>query len=385
MELLFLSPCVPNPPDRRDRIRAFHQLTRLANRHRVHLSCFAQSEQEIGHARALLDRCASVYTAPLFPFPLHAARAAGRFLAGESFHDALYFSARFRSDLLGLIGSRPIGGAVAGAPAMAPFVPAGMPFVLDLPERGSAYWMARARRDKPRFLFQTEAKRLALLEVREARRASLALAASPQIRAELLDRAPDVRCETAENGVDFDSFDPSASPRDARLAARRYLLFCGRLDCRDNQRGILDFARNVFPALAARDPGLELIIIGRHPPPSILALNAIPGVEVAGTVEDVRPYYRHAAATVAPLPVVRGVPNKVLESLAMNRPVLASPEVCDAFGSELPEGVFRCSSAEDYARPPAEGHFRRAAMGRFSWKKNLAVLERAVAALGKSQ
>lgn len=383
MELLYLSHCVPNPPNKGEKIRSYHELTHLAARYRVHLSCFARSEQEIKDAKALLDRCASVYVAPLFPFPLHLARAAGRFLLGGSLNDALYSSRRFSQDLLALIGSRPVRAAVAYTAVMAPFVPRDMPFVLDMTDVDSEKWRAYAQYRKPSFLFQTEAERLVALELREARRASLTLLTTEAEKHELLKHDASLRCAVMENGVDFDYFDPAACPADTALAARKYLLFCGTLDYFPNEQGVVEFARRVFPLLRRRDPDLELLIVGRNPPPRVLALSAEPGVEVAGTVSDVRPYYRHAQATVAPLQIARGVQNKVLESLAMNRPVLASPAVCRTFGQQLPDGVHCCAAPEDYGLPVREGDFRRRARERFTWKKNLGVLERAVSEITK--
>lgn len=385
MELLFLSHCVPNPPDKGEKIRAHYELSRLAARHRVHLSCFARSEQEIEDARALLDRCASVYAAPLFPFALHLGRAAGRFLLGGCLNCAFYSSRRLAQDLLSLVGSRAVAGAVAYSAVMAPFVPAEMPFVLDMVDVDSEKWRAYAKYRKPSFLFETEAKRLVQLEVREARRARLTLLTTAAEREELLKYDSSLRCAVMENGVDFDYFDPQSCPPDPELAARRYLLFCGTLDYFPNRQGIADFARQVFPALRRSDPQLELLIVGRNPAPDVLALAAVPGVQVTGSVPDVRPYYLHALATVAPLKIARGVQNKVLESLAMNRPVLASPAVCRTFGPDLPGGVRCCSLPEDYLPPYPAGDWRRHARRRFTWKKNLTVLDEAVARLARPQ
>lgn len=381
MELLYLSHCVPYPPDKGDKIRAYHELTALAERHRVHLSCFARTEKELDDSRKLLDRCASVYCAPLFPFFLHLARAGLRFAAGGSLNDAFHSSRRFSQDLLALLESRPIGGAVAYTAVMAPFVPSGMPFVLDMTGVDSEKWRAYARHRKPSVLFETEAERLVRLETAQARRARITLLTTAAERETLLRLDASLRCEVMENGVDFDFFAPGRAPEDPRLASRQYLLFCGSLDYFPNEQGIAEFARTIFPQLRQREPDLELLIVGRNPKPRVLALGAIPGVEVAGTVEDVRPYYRCARATVAPLSIARGIQNKVLESLAMNKPVLASPAVCQTFGGTLPEGVRCCQTIDDYAAPPRGRDIRKSAKQRFSWKKNLAVLERAVAAL----
>jgi glycosyltransferase involved in cell wall biosynthesis len=45
---------------------------------------------------------------------------------------------------------------------------------------------------------------------------------------------------------------------------------------------------------------------------------------VTGRVEDVRPYIQQARVSVAPLQIARGIQNKVLEALAMAKPVIAT-------------------------------------------------------------
>jgi glycosyltransferase involved in cell wall biosynthesis len=96
-------------------------------------------------------------------------------------------------------------------------------------------------------------------------------------------------------------------------------------------------------------------------------------VTVTGSVPDVRPYLAGAWAVVAPLRIARGIQNKVLEALAMDKPVLASPSVCRTFGPDLPVGIVCCDSPEDYRRalasPGQTG--RRAARERFSWTANV--------------
>jgi hypothetical protein len=105
----------------------------------------------------------------------------------------------------------------------------------------------------------------------------------------------------------------------------------------------------------------------------------------------VRPYLAGAKAVVAPLLTARGIQNKVLEALAMGRRVFASEEVCRTFGSQLPLGVVRCSTAEDYvaelaracdALPASDATIRQAACERFSWIRNAPELARGLRCLG---
>lgn len=381
MELLYLSHCVPAPPDKGEKIRAHHELNELSRRHSVHLACFAREPEELEQARALVDRCASVYVAPLFPFAMHLARAGSRFLIGSCLNTAFYSSQAMRADIAQLMESRKIGGAVAYTAVMSPYVPDGLPFVLDLTDVDSEKWLQYARERKPGFLFKTEARRIRALEAREARRARLTLLTTRPEERLFRSFAAEARTAVLENGVDFGYFDPDAAPRSAELAGRNYLVFAGSMDYWPNQQAVTDFARRVLPVLRGREPELEFLIVGRKPSPSVLGLAREPGVEVCGTVPDMRPYYFHARAVVAPLTLARGIQNKVLEALAMDKPVLASEAVCATFGEKLPAGVELCRKPEDYLDVPAVRNIRKSARARFSWKTNLAVLTDAVEGL----
>ena len=81
-EVLFLSQCVPNPPDKGERIRGFHLLSHLAGRYRVHLVCFARHAAELENALVLQDRCASVYV-ELLPLRRYARRRRDEFCSGK--------------------------------------------------------------------------------------------------------------------------------------------------------------------------------------------------------------------------------------------------------------------------------------------------------------
>ena len=99
-----------------------------------------------------------------------------------------------------------------------------------------------------------------------------------------------------------------------------------------------------------RRPETRLVIVGAEPSRKIRSLANNRGVEVTGTVPDVRPYVRGSAATVAPLAIARGTQNKILESMAMGVPVVCS-EIAARGVDALPnEHLLTASSAEEYAR-----------------------------------
>ena len=142
---------------------------------------------------------------------------------------------------------------------------------------------------------------------------------SEREREVLLARVPAARVEVVGNGVDCDFF---AQPA-AVASTRQDVLFLGRMDYHANIDAALYFVREVWPLVRERRPDLRLVIVGAQPPPAILALRQ-QGITVTGTVDDVRPYYHSALASVVPLRVGGGTRLKVLEAMAAGTPVVST-------------------------------------------------------------
>ena len=145
---------------------------------------------------------------------------------------------------------------------------------------------------------------------------------------------PRARIETIPNGVDVAFFAPDA----AESVRPRSLVWAGGMDWFPNADAIEWFASSLWPALAADDPERTAVIIGRHPPARATSLAAAdPRVEVLGFVDDVRPYVRRAATYICPIRVGGGTRLKVLDALALGRPLVATRIGVEGIG--LVDGV----------------------------------------------
>ena len=102
------------------------------------------------------------------------------------------------------------------------------------------------------------------------------------------------------------------------------LLFTGAMDYHANVDGVVWFCRRIFPRIKETFPTAKFYIVGSNPHPSVKSLEMIDGVHVTGFVEDMRPYYQMADVCVIPLRLARGVQNKVLEAMAMAKPVVTT-------------------------------------------------------------
>ena len=109
----------------------------------------------------------------------------------------------------------------------------------------------------------------------------------------------------------------------ASAAGRIKLLFVGTMDYHANIDGVLWFATSILPALLAKYPGLQFVVVGRNPPTEIGRLNGR-NIQVVGRVADVRSYYRDCLAAVVPLRVGSGTRIKILEAMAAFTPVVST-------------------------------------------------------------
>ncbi|MDH4053924.1 MAG: TIGR03087 family PEP-CTERM/XrtA system glycosyltransferase [Gammaproteobacteria bacterium] len=145
------------------------------------------------------------------------------------------------------------------------------------------------------------------------------------------------------NGVDASYFSPSGDSYRANS-----ICFVGRMDYYPNQQGVTEFCDHVLPLLRRRLPDVSLTIVGAEPSRAIRRLGLRPGVEVTGTVDDVRPYVWRSAASIAPLAIARGTQNKVLESMAMGVPVVCSRKAARGVDAIPGQHLLVADTPEEY-------------------------------------
>ena len=160
----------------------------------------------------------------------------------------------------------------------------------------------------------------------------------------------DARVFMIENGVDTSYYSDAQIEKAA--GARRdtpgknRIVFVASMDYHANIEGAVSFAREVWPRLRARQPELVFTIVGRDPSPEIRALALTPGIEVTGTVDDVRPFYRNAVAAIVPLNVGGGSRLKILEAMAAGVPVVSTTLGAEGLAVRHGENILIADSTE---------------------------------------
>lgn len=316
-DILFLAHRVPYPPDRGDKVRSHHVMRHLSGLGRVHLATFADDPRDMGHEDALSQWCASV---AVLPRTKGNARAAVEALAGgRTVSEAAFDSAAMRAKVAEMLTARRYDAVYVYSGQMAQYLPADLPFVMDFVDMDSAKFAAYAEdaRGPMRWMMRREARKLAAVEATVAGRARASLLVSAA-EADLFARTSGAdRVVAIENGIDTAFFDPAqAVPVEA---GQPLIVFTGQMDYRPNIDAVRWFAAEVLPLI----PQARFAIVGRSPTAAVRAL-AGERVIVTGEVADVRGWIAAASVVVAPLLLARGIQNKVLEAMAMARPVVAS-------------------------------------------------------------
>jgi glycosyltransferase involved in cell wall biosynthesis len=165
---------------------------------------------------------------------------------------------------------------------------------------------------------------------------------------ELLRRdAPETRTAVIPNGVDIDYFRPSEGTVEPDT-----IMFFGAINYYPNTEGLLFFLDEVFPLVKRQHPGARLWIVGQQPPPSIIQ-RAGGDVLVTGLVEDVRPYIERAAVVIAPLRIGGGTRLKIVEAMAMGKPIVATHLGAEGLKMQDGKDILLADTAQHFARQVA--------------------------------
>ena len=324
-KILFLAHRLPFPPDKGDKIRAFHMIRRLAARHEVWLGAPIDDRTDLSRFDPVALGCVESMCPRLGP-GRRAFNMASALLGGDALSIARFrhpdltrwiqqILQETRPDLVVLYSS------ALGEPLLG-LLPDGVPLLVDFVDADAAKWTTYAAASPwpLSWLFRREARKLTAFESDLLSRTDAALLVSDAERQVMASMQPKwvAKLEAMANGVDLEAFPP------APLADGQLIVMCGRMDYLANVDGARWFAKEVFPLIREQAPAAVFRIVGAAPTGIVRALARLPGVEVTGAVPNVWPHLAQARVVVAPLRFARGIQNKVLEGMAAARPVVAT-------------------------------------------------------------
>jgi sugar transferase (PEP-CTERM/EpsH1 system associated) len=350
MDILYLAHRIPYPPNKGEKIRAFHQLLHLSQHHTIHLVCLVDDPNDLEYVSILERYCASVvavYRRKTSALCL-AARA---LLTRKPLSVAAFYRKALAEEIARKLHTETVDVIFVSSAAMAEYVleVSTLPRVIDFVDVDSEKWRQYAQHHAIplAWIYDLEARRLAAYEAHIAHVFNHAILISHAEKRLFQQRIGDRPIAVISNGVDLNYFVPAS----AKAASHRLptLVFTGAMDYFPNVDAVEYFCSAIFPLVRAVVPDCWFSIVGRHPTRRVLALSKHPNVTVTGAVPDVRPYLAQATIAVAPFRLARGVQNKVLEAMASGLPVVGTSRAFEGIMATEEDGIRIADDPQHFA------------------------------------
>lgn len=349
-KLLYLVHRIPYPPNKGDKIRSFHFLKALAEKYEIYLGTFIDDPDDWQYVDALKSYCKDSFCVDLQPKWAKLISLSG-FLSNEALSLPYYRNQALQTWVDSVIETHDIQQAMIFSSPMAQYLVnhPQVDLVADYVDVDSDKWLqyAKSKRWPASWVYQRESLKLLDYEIDMANRAKSTLFVSEQESQLFKQLAPSVseKIDYVNNGVDTVFFDPSLTYESPFAQAEMAIVFTGAMDYWANVDAVIWFAQEVFPLVKQQCADARFYIVGSKPTKQVLQLaEADESIIVTGRVEDVRHYVANAAVVIAPLRIARGIQNKVLEAMAMAKPVVVTPAAME--GIAVTENIQIAVAAE---------------------------------------
>jgi len=328
--LLFLMQRLPYPLIKGEKIRNWHILNYLTKWYDVHFGCLIDDPADAQHIDTVRALCKDMFTAPLDRKRAKLTCLTG-LLTGEPLSVTFFRDRGLRRWVEDVMTRVKPEMTFVNSSNMAPYVldlPRTGKLVVELGDVDSEKFRSYSETAGPpmRQVYRREWRLVRKLERRVALEADRSVLVTEAEAALLRSHVPAAAGKIVgiSCGVDHRYFDPSHAFAAPFPPGPPAFVFTGTMDYLPNIDAVIWFAREVLPIIRRTIPGTRFFIVGGSPADAVRALASIEGVTVTGRVPDVRPYVSHATAAIAPMRIARGIQNKVLEAMAMAKPVIVT-------------------------------------------------------------
>ena len=327
MRILFLTGRLPYPPNRGDRLRAYHFLRVLSQEHQVTLLSFIADERETGNIGPLRPYCDDIQL-------VHRGQWQSKLGAAMNFWrplplQSLYYRSQVMQQAVSsILARRRFDAVYVHLFRMAQYIGnrSSLYRILDLTDAVSG----ELRRSMPyqsllwRTIYRVELPRIIRYEKQVMQNFDETwLISEAEKRFLLRDReVAGTELVIIPNGIDTERFRPSGPP-----VHQPVLIFVGHMSVLHNVDAAEHLVHDILPLVRASVPDARLHLVGAEPSDRVLRLGKVPGVQVFGHVNDLNAGLSGAAVFAAPLRFAAGIQNKVLEAMAAGLPVVTTSVV----------------------------------------------------------
>jgi glycosyltransferase involved in cell wall biosynthesis len=348
LRVLVVGAWFPYPPRWGWAMRVYHLARQLAERHDVTLLTYGTSADRENVAE--LEQQSLTVEIVAREAPTRLARRKDQLASLVSrtpFEPYTTHSREMQDAIDRLFASGPFDVVQLESTLVWPFrFPEGTPLVLDEHNVDyETYARMREGTSSPlrKAFYKVEEARVRRYEQQAWRHAAGCVLTSAREEEMVNEAAPGTPTAVVPNGVDTEYFRPGT-----REVQPRTLVFNGVLDYRPNLDAALFLVDEVLPIVQTSHPETRVVIVGRGGPDE-LGLFRRPNVEATGEVPDVRPYLGQAELVVVPILAGSGTRFKVVEGLAMEKPMVSTAVGSEGIGVEDGQHLLVADTAADFA------------------------------------
>ena len=351
MKILFVTPRLPYPPDRGDRVRVYNFARVLSKKHSLFLLSFIQSREELKNVEELETIFDETTTILLKPWKSNLNMLTHFF--SRLPHQVFYYNSDvMRRKVRQVIEEEKIDVVYTFHLRMAPHTIdlKDIYKILDLTDSVSLFLrrMLPFSRIYLKPLLYSEWLKVRRYEPMITERFDECWLISKTDKRAIEEASCPSNLVIVPNGIDLDYF-----KRDGLELDSQYLLFVGYMGA-ESVDSVFYFYNKIFPLIKKEVPSAQFYIVGASPPRKVTKLAQDKDVIVTGFVKDLRSYYQKAAVMVAPMRFVAGVQNKILEAMAMGVPVVTSRFGNEGIDAQPEKEIFVENNPESFARSVIE-------------------------------
>jgi len=349
MKIIIVAQRFPYPLDKGDRLTIYHLVKFLSKRHKVTLITFKERSHDPAWDAELEPYCDRIETLPARAWRAYANCALGFFdslpLQVHYSHDPAMKSLVDRvvketqPDLLYAHYIR-MGRYVLPHTTIPRVLAMQLSMTLNYERlaKNASTWFHRA-------LFSTEHKKLVKFEADFARQFDQVMLISSRDLEAVNASPPLENVFFNPHGVDFDYFAPDVSV----AKEENSIVFTGNMNYRPNVDGAVYFCSEILPLIKKSIPAVRVYIVGTDPTSEVEGLANDPAVTVTGRVPDLRQYMHQAQIAIAPMRIVAGLLNKVLEALSMELPMVVTPQANEGIKAKGGEHLIVADTTTGFA------------------------------------
>lgn len=442
LKILYLAHRIPYPPNKGDKIRSFNEIKYLSESHDIHLAALVDNPDDLKYRKELNRYCSDVCLKLIDPLQN---RLAGILLLPfkRSISVGYFYSRKLQKKIDHLLQRHHYDAIICFSSPMAEYLysspswPAlkkrkysgGTRLIMDFCDLDSDKWKQYAEKSSfpLNWLYRLEWKLLLTYEKKVNDLFDESIFVSSQEADLFLKYYPKARnISVIPNGVDHQYFSPNSvevgmqrvicqiskvneqsfnttvpgkqspqlnkpnRPKESDKLNEPNLLFTGAMDYHANVDGVLWFCEKIFPLIQQKIPSVTFYIVGSNPAPALRQLGLRDNIVVTGFVDDIRPYYSIADVCVIPLRLARGIQNKVLESMAMAKPVVTTSKAAEGLASRNKRDMLIEDKPEFFADSVCDlllnnkksydlgEAARKYVKENFDWARNIQLMERTV-------